>query len=154
MEKFIGFKMVEAEPMNLGEYNKFKGWTIPENENPLTEGYKVKYSDDYISWSPKNVFEESYLRVENNPKLASGVSISAKMVEDFIVEEYVETLGDKTTLVRVVLANGFEIVETSSCVDKANYDEVIGAECCMDKIKDKVWMLLGFLLQTAHNGIK
>ena len=34
-----------------------------------------------------------------------------------------------------------------------NYDEKLGAEICMKKIKDKVWMLLGFLLQTAVSGI-
>jgi len=154
MEKFIGFKMVGAEPMNLGDYNKFKGWIIPENEDPATEGYRIQYSEEYISWSPKNVFEESYLKVENNPRLASGVSISAKMVDNFIKEKHIQTIGEKTTLVRVVLLNGFEIIETSSCVDKANYDEVMGAEMCMEKIKDKIWMLLGFLLQTAYNGIK
>jgi hypothetical protein len=29
--------------MNLGEYNKFKCWTIPEDEDPEREGYKVVY---------------------------------------------------------------------------------------------------------------
>jgi len=56
MKKYLGV----AEPMSLGEYNKFKGWTIPKNEDPETEGYKVKYSDGYISWSPREVFEKSY----------------------------------------------------------------------------------------------
>ena len=55
---------------------------------------------------------------------------------------------------RAVLKNGFEIVESSSCVSPENYDEAMGREICMEKIKDKVWMLLGFLLQTAANGVK
>jgi len=154
MDKYIGTKLVEAKEMNLGDYNKFKGWTIPENENPKTEGYMVKYSDDYISWCPKEQFEKNNLKVSENKNLPSGVSIGQEMVEDFIKEKYVSTIGDKTTLVRVVLANGFEIIESSACVDKANYSEEIGAECCMDKIKDKIRMLLGFLLQTAFKGIK
>ena len=29
----------------------------------------------------------------------------------------------------------------------------MGAEICMEKIKDKVWFLLGFLLQTAVRGV-
>ena len=33
MNKYIGTKLVEAKEMNLGDYNKFKGWTIPENED-------------------------------------------------------------------------------------------------------------------------
>jgi hypothetical protein len=154
MNKYMGFKLLEAEPMTLGDYNKMKGWTIPENEDPSKEGYVVKYSDDYISWSPKDVFEASYLQVKNNPNLASGVSVSQEMVDNFIKEVYVQTIGTKTTLVRVELSNGFEIVESSSCVDAANYNETMGKEICLERIKNKVWELLGFLLQTAYKGIK
>lgn len=97
--------------------------------------------------------ESNIIEVEDNPKLPSGVSIGPKMVEDFIKEKHISTIGDKTTLVRVVLKNGFEVIESSACVDKANYNEEIGAECCMNKIKDKIWMLLGFLLQTAYTEV-
>lgn len=97
---------------------------------------------------------KNILPVEDNSKLPSGVSIGPQMVEDFIKEKHVSTIGDKTTLVRVVLGNGFEIIESSACVDKANYNQEIGAEICMEKIKDKIWMLLGFLLQTAYKGVK
>jgi len=48
MNKFIGVKLVEAQPISLGEYNKFKGWNIPDNEDPLSKGYLVKYSDNYM----------------------------------------------------------------------------------------------------------
>ena len=154
MNKYIGTKLIEAKEMNLGDYNKLKGWSIPENENPEKEGYLVKYSDSYVSWSPKEVFEKAYLEVLNNPKLPSGVSIGYTMVDNFIKETHVSTIGDKTTLVRVVLVNGFEIIESSACVDKANYSEEIGAEVCLNKIKDKIWYLLGFLLQTAVGGVK
>ena len=60
-------------------------------------------------------------------------------------------MGDKCTVVRAVLRNGFEIVESSACVS-ADYDEAMGAEICLEKIKDKVWFLLGFLLQSAVRG--
>ena len=63
MKKYQCHKIVEAEPMTRGDYNKFKGWIIPENENPSDEGYKVKYSDDYISWSPKDAFDEGYSEI-------------------------------------------------------------------------------------------
>jgi hypothetical protein len=43
MKKYQCHKIVQAEPMNLGEYNKFKCWTIPEDEDPEREGYKVVY---------------------------------------------------------------------------------------------------------------
>ena len=53
-----------------------------------------------------------------------------------------------------MLRNGFEIVESSACVSAENYDETMGHAICMSKIKDKVWFLLGFLLQTAVHGVK
>ena len=60
MEKYIGTKQIEAEPMTIGDYNKYRGWTIPAYMNPDDEGYLVKYLDGYISWSPKKQFEEVY----------------------------------------------------------------------------------------------
>lgn len=149
MKKYVGTKLIEAEPMKLGDYNKFKGWTIPANENPEREGYKVKYSDDYISWSPKEVFEKAYLKLESDKN-----TVTQQDVDNFIAAKEVTTVGEKTTIVKVTLKNGFELVEASSCVDKVNYDEKYGAKICMEKIKDKIWFLLGFLLQTALNGVK
>lgn len=153
MNKYIGTKLIEAKSMNLGDYNNFKGWTIPENEDPKTNGYMVKYSDDYISWSPKEVFEKSYLKVDDNPNLPTGVSIGQKMVDDFIVDYEVFTKKDNITIVIAILKNGFTIVESSACVDPENYDEKIGAEICKERIKNQVWNHLGFLLQTAYKGI-
>jgi hypothetical protein len=60
MNKYIGTKLVDARPMNRGEYNEYRGWTIPKDENPADEGFLVKYHDNYESWSPKDVFEEAY----------------------------------------------------------------------------------------------
>ena len=154
MKYYMGFKLIKAEPMTRGDYNKYRGWKIPEDENPMDEGYLVRYSDDYCSWSPKETFDKSYMEVQENPNLESQVSIGPKMVDDFIKEVYVETLGEKTTLVRAVLVNGFEIIEASACVDLKNYNVEIGTEVCMKKIKDKIWSYLGFLLQTAYKGIK
>lgn len=154
MNHYIGAKLIEAKPMNLGDYNKFKGWTIPEDEDPKREGYLVKYSDDYISWSPKEVFEKAYLKVDENKNLPSGVSVGAEMVDDFIIDYDVFTKKEKITIVIATLKNGFTIVESSACVDPKNYDENIGAEICKERIKNQVWNHLGFLLQTAWKGIK
>lgn len=154
MQHFIGTKMIQAKPMTRGEYNQYRGWTIPADENQADEGYLVKYSDSYVSWSPKDVFEKAYLPMTVNERLRTDKpSIGQQMVDDFIVSAEVQTMGEKCTVVRAVLRNGFEIVESSACVSKENYDEKLGAEICMKKIKDKVWFLLGFLLQTAVNGV-
>lgn len=60
--KYIGTKLVKAKPMTRGEYNEYRGWKIPEDENPEDDGYMVVYvdSDDYVSWSPKDVFDRAY----------------------------------------------------------------------------------------------
>ena len=139
MVRYIGTKLIEAIPAQKdGE-----------------DGYKVVYPDGYISWSPTDVFERAYLPLSINTRLNTDKpSIGQEMVDDFIAHTEVQTLGDKTTVVRAVLRNGFELVESSSCVSKENYSEELGAQICMKKIKDKVWFLLDFLLQTAVHGVK
>lgn len=158
MKKYIGCKLIEAEPAF-----RLDGVIHPISDLELLYdcekekaeiGYKVQYADGYVSWSPKEVFEKSYLQVEDNKDLPSGVSIGQDMVDDFIAYYDVQTMGENTTVVRCVLRNGFTIVESSSCVDPANYSVETGMQICLDKIKDKIWELLGFLLQTAWHGIQ
>ena len=70
MTPYIGTKLVYAFPMGRGEYNTYRGWEIPDNENPLDEGYLIEYTDGgkgnhpghagYISWSPKDSFDAAY----------------------------------------------------------------------------------------------
>ena len=153
MRKYIGTKLVEAEPAWRTETGRILPGAVVECAEAARAGYRVRYTDGYESWSPKAVFEQAYLPLEHGRALKTDEpSISAKMVEDFILETWTETLGEKTTVVRAVLRNGFEIVESSSCVSPENYDEAMGREICLEKIRDKVWELLGFLLQTAVDG--
>ena len=60
MKTFVGTKVIEAKPMTRGEYNKYRGWTIPADENPADKGYLVRYPDGYESWSPEKQFDEVY----------------------------------------------------------------------------------------------
>lgn len=141
MNKYIGCKMVEAEPC--------KAWKEMGEHKVGEDGYKVVYPDGYVSWSPKEVFEKAYMQIGDNN------TITQELVDKFIDEVHVSTVeGEAITIVRVKLINGFKMVEASACVDQANYDEKIGAEICMEKIKDKLWGLLGFVLQTAFKGLK
>lgn len=155
MKTYIGTKIIEAIPAirtsgKVYDANEL----IPRSMELVEEGYKVRYQDGYESFSPKDVFERAYLELTVNPELRTKKpSISQKMVDDFIVAKEVSTLGDKVTVVRATLRNGFELVESSACVSPENYDEEMGAKICMEKIKDKVWFLLGFLLQTGVNGL-
>lgn len=153
MKKYIGTKLIEAEPMNRGDYNKYRGWTIPQNEDPADAGYLIRYPDGYESWSPKELFDKAHLALDDNKELPSGVSVGPNMVDEFIAFTETKTMGNNTTVVRCVLRNGFVIVEASSCVDPENYSEEMGYDICMEKVRDKIWELLGFLLQTAWHGI-
>ena len=155
MKQYIGTKLIEAE-----KAYRVDGKTVvlPDNGAPcgskIERGYKVRYADGYESFSPAEVFERAYLPLEVNGEFKTEApSISAEMVERFIDHHETVTMGGKTTVVRAVLKNGFEIVESSSCVSAENYDEKLGEEICMERIRNKIWELLGFLLQTAVGGV-
>lgn len=70
MINYVGKKAVKATPMTRAEYNIYRGWELPADENGADEGMLVEYIDGgksnhpdhvgYISWSPKDVFEKAY----------------------------------------------------------------------------------------------
>lgn len=59
MEEYIATKLYYAKPMTRQEYNDFKGWLLPSDEDGSDAGYIVQYADGYISWSPVKQFEEA-----------------------------------------------------------------------------------------------
>lgn len=87
MQTYIGTKVIKAKPMNRQQYNDLRGWTMPATENGGDEGYLVEYLDspnanhadfeNYISWSPKAVFEKAY---KTTGKMSFGMAVdSAKL---------------------------------------------------------------------------
>lgn len=69
LKLYIGTKMVKAEPMAKSAAVT-KGWARSSSEgNEDVPGYHVQYTNPdgstYDSWSPKDVFEQSYQIVEN-----------------------------------------------------------------------------------------
>jgi hypothetical protein len=70
--------------MTRAEYNVYRGWELPANENGGDEGMLVEYvdggqandsrHDGYISWSPKDVFNKAYRPTTN---LTFGLAIEA-----------------------------------------------------------------------------
>ena len=69
----------------------------------------------------------------------------AKLISESKID--VTTVQEKCTVVTVTLKSGFILSESSACVDKANYNEEIGARCCMERIERKLWELEGYALQ-------
>lgn len=69
MEKYIGAKIVEAEPMYRKDaiekgYNRLN--SDEKNKDQSNDyGYHIKYEDGYESWSPAEVFEKAYRPVDN-----------------------------------------------------------------------------------------
>ena len=78
------------------------------------------------------------------------VSVHPNDIADLIAGASVEkmTVFGKCTVVSVQLANGFVIVESSSCVDPANYDAKLGYEICMRKIRERLSEMEGYRLQS------
>jgi hypothetical protein len=81
------------------------------------------------------------------------VSVTEEQIEMIMWNTtYVESkMGQKTTVVHATLPNGWEMIESSSCVDPSTYDHCVGVNICLDKIRSRVWELEGYLLQNATN---
>lgn len=117
---YIGVKAIKATPMTRKEYNDYRGWDLPSDEDGTDEGYLVEYEQSletpninhpdhlgYISWSPKDVFNEAYVQVEgishidhdpNQPEYMSRVVLEAnelgikvvKLREFFLTDIFVQ----------------------------------------------------------------
>lgn len=84
MNTYIGTKLIKAKAMNRQEYNDYRGWKLPDDEDGSDEGFLVEYLDGgqsnhldhsgYISWSPKAVFEKAYRRIDG---LTFGSAVEA-----------------------------------------------------------------------------
>ena len=133
MQNYIGVKCVKAESM------------IKDG----VDGYKVIYPDGYKSWSPKKEFEAAYFPITQEDRLTK------EDIDNFLNKsEILSYQGDpKTTVVRVLGPTGFVDWDTASCVNPENYNEDIGRKIALDHITDRLWMMLGFVLQWGTYGL-
>ena len=84
MKQYIGTKIVKMRPMNRAEYNIFRGWALPADEDGTDEGYLVEYldggkpnvagHDGYVSWSPKAQAENAYRETDG---MSFGLALEA-----------------------------------------------------------------------------
>lgn len=59
MNSYIGAKIIQAAPMDECTFLRTeKGEEVTNRET--RPGYKVVYPDNYVSWSPKETFENAY----------------------------------------------------------------------------------------------
>lgn len=70
MNKYLGVKLINGEPMTRQAWCDFRGWDLPSDEDGDDTGYLVEYLDggkpntekydNYVSWSPADVFDRAY----------------------------------------------------------------------------------------------
>lgn len=75
MQYYIGQKHIKAQRMDRLEYNIYRDWVLPADENGSDDGFLVEYIDSYnknhpdhegyISWSPVAEFINSYQGTNN-----------------------------------------------------------------------------------------
>jgi hypothetical protein len=62
MKVYIGAKIISATPVDECTFLKvYKNQNVDDRET--RPGYLVRYPDGYLSWSPKETFEEAYREV-------------------------------------------------------------------------------------------
>ena len=91
--------------------------------------------------------EEMMTKVSSIMERVEDVSIKEEEVEKLVKEGTVNLMtmpNGVTTYVELELASGFKVIETSTCCSKELYDENLGLEICMRKIKDRLWAYLSF----------
>lgn len=84
MKQYIGTKVVLAIAMTYAQFKETTGLTLPTSSAGVDDGYLVEYTDGgksnhpdhkgYISWSPKDVFENAYRPTD---RLSFGLAIEA-----------------------------------------------------------------------------
>lgn len=140
----------EAEDQE-GEGSMYKQFSIATSLATVTkDGDEMSASWGGDQFDVPEEFRKYHLLMGHG---SDGKRVTEQMVNDFIVGKIDQKIGLKTTVVVLQLRNGFEVVGTSGCVDPANYDHDRGVELATKRATDEVWKLLGFLLQTARNGV-
>jgi hypothetical protein len=117
MENYIGVKRIKAEPMNRLEYNEYRGWDLPSDEDGTDEGFLVEYIDGgkanhpdhkgYISWSPKEVFENAYkisntwedrVKIELDELITKITDLNNALDKNLVPKSSVEILGKQLVI--------------------------------------------------------
>lgn len=141
MKTFIGTKMVKASPMTRQEYNDYRDWELPSDENGTDTGYLVEYLDGgapnhpdhegYISWSPTEVFDAAYLQtrnIEGLPEYAQRMAGALAQLDDrieslclFVTSDQVKALPSHA---QELLKSQLTFMEGYSAVLSQRLDEV------------------------------
>lgn len=113
MVTYTGTKTIKATPMTKAEYLDYRGWNLPDGEDPEEEIYLVEYEVDpksepnhknhegYISMSPKHVFDKAYkvcetymdrLKIEESDLDDKVTKLKTALFEKTVPEKSMEIL--------------------------------------------------------------
>lgn len=159
MKRYIGCKMVKAEPCIRVIKRGRDGYTpVVELVSPTvtipidaeaTYGYKVRYADGYESYSPKSVFEASYIECDEecniNPK-----SLIAE--EERFITDGALGIGVKLACIKAKLINGDVVFQCKAVMWDELDDETL-YEQVRDKVLEEIKCRCRFAEVTAKNGL-
>jgi hypothetical protein len=97
-EIYIGTKVIAAEEMDELTFSlKVKPFahTVAVDSNGNGQpGYKVRYEDGYVSWSPKETFERAYRKV-TGAEMGMVIGGALKNVKPIPVGHHLDQVYDK-----------------------------------------------------------
>ena len=72
-----------------------------------------------------------------------------EIIEDSVIHVYDEF--GCCTVVTMQLPNGYVLVESSGCIDPAEYDHDCGVDLCVKALERRIWQLEGYLGKQAFH---
>jgi len=159
MKNYIGRKRIKAMPMNRLEYNVYRGWELPADEDGLDNGYLVEYLDGgranhpdhtgYISWSPKEVFDNAYKIAESwedRVKIElDELNIKIKDLDTAIVDSVVpaDQIG--------ILVNQLTVMRVYKYILEKRLDKV--TDDVPNELKSIIYMSFGDAIKALKQGL-
>jgi hypothetical protein len=79
-------------------------------------------------------------------------TVTEDLLKSKIVGESYSRMGIKTTICVLTMANGFEVVGTSACVDPTNFNYDLGKKLAYENAFNKIYELESYQMHTALRG--
>ena len=111
--------------MTRGDYNTYRGWQIPTDENPADEGYHVKHADGHESWSPKKDFENTFLEKGKNLLNDTALLMKSTDFKERFRAEYEQLLIRLRGLMKML-----DLRATVEGIELSESEESNESNCC------------------------
>ncbi len=134
LQQHIGVKLINALPMTRLEYNQFRGWDLPEDEDGSDAGFLVEYLDGgkpnteayagYVSWSPEEVFHNAYRCTDG---LSFGLAVEA-MKKGHLISRAGWNGKNMFVFKQIPAEIGLDIIPNMQSVPQAMKDKMVEAQ--------------------------